>query len=182
MFLAAWVAARPAAAEEFPVWWSPKLEVESLDKIDERLSRKFHIHGQLEAFREHNGVRETALMDSCAATLHLVSEGYAGRPYWLQLAILVECRAIELLADIRPAERSFVHDFVLDETAIPYLPIMFNLLADCFTRREQRLRNADRAPLIDVRDIIRVEILPDGKLRYRTTILESTLDILSRAT
>lgn len=181
--LSIWGATRPAAGaetEEFPVWWSPKLEVESLNKIEERLARKFPVHGQFEAERDRNGVRETALIDSCAATLHLTDAGFTSTPYSFQLAILAECRAIELLAEIRPAERSFVHDFVLDETAIPFLPIMFNLLADCFTRREQRLRNSDHAPLTDVRDIFRVEIIPDGKLRYRTTILESTLDILGR--
>lgn len=48
-FLVIWGATRNAAAEEFPVWWSPKLEVESLDKLDERLSRKFPVGGQLEA-------------------------------------------------------------------------------------------------------------------------------------
>ena len=36
--LSIWGATRSAAAAEtndFPVWWSPTLEVESLDKIDE---------------------------------------------------------------------------------------------------------------------------------------------------
>ena len=181
--LSIWGAARPAAAEEFPLWWSPKLDVESLDKVDERLSRKFHIHGQLEAERERDGVRETALMDSCATTKRLADAGFEGTPYVFQVAILAECRAIELLADIRPAERSFVHDFVLDETAIPFLPIMFNAFSQCATLRDQRVLNAAHAPLTDAENIGEIEsvqVLSDGRLRFNTLAVRTTIELLSR--
>ena len=172
-----------AAVEEFPVWWSPKLEVESLDKIDARLARKYHVHGQLEAYRERNGVRETAMMDSCAATRRLAEAGFEGIPYGLQVARLAVCRAIELLAGIRPAERSFVHDFVLDETAIPFLPIMFNAFSQCSTLRDQRLLNASHAPLTDaerIGEISAVEVLSDGRLRFSTFAVRTTIEPLSR--
>ena len=180
-----WNAARTAAAEEFPVWWSPRLEVESLDKIDARLSRKFHIHGRVEADRKHNGVRETAVMDSCTTTRRLSDAGFQGLgpTSGLQLAILAKCQAIELLADIRPAERSFVQNFVLDETAIPFLPIMFNAFSQCRTLLEQQDLNADHVPLIeseDVREIEAVEALSDGRFRYRTYTDRTTIEILSR--
>ncbi len=179
--LSLWGATRPAAgAEEFPVWWSPKLEVESLDKIDERLSRKFPVGGQIEARRVRDGVDETALMDSCATTRRLADAGFEGIPYALQIVILAECRAIELLSDIRPAQRSFVHDFLLDETAIPFLPIMFSLLADCFTLRERQSLNADHAPLTDTKRIEAVQVLPADRLRFRTKTEETTIEILSR--
>ena len=171
---------RPLFAEEFPVWWSPKLEVESLDKIGERLTRKFPLGGQIEARRSRDGVVETALMDSCATTMRLANTGFGAIQYGLQLAILAECRAIELLADIRPVERSFVHDFVLDETAIPFLPIMFSLLADCFTLRERQSLNADHAPLTDTKRIEAVQVLPADRLRFRTATEEITIEVLSR--
>lgn len=172
-----------AETEEFPVWWSPRLEVESLDKVEARLARKFHVHGQLEAYRERNGVRETALMNSCTTTRRLADAGFEGIPYGLQTAILAECRAIELLADIRPAERSFVHNFVLDETAIPFLPIMFNAFSQCATLRDQEVLNAQHLPLTeseDVKEIETVEALSDGRLRYRTYTERVTIEILSR--
>lgn len=184
--LSIWGATRPAAGagnEEFPVWWSPKLEVESLDKIEERLSRKFPEHGQIEAKRVRDGVDETALMDSCTATLRLVREGFEGTPYSFQLTILAECRAIELLADIRPAQRSFVHDFLLDETAIPFLPIMFNAFSQCATLRDQRVLNAAHAPLTDAENIGGIEsvqVLSDGRLRFSTVAVRTTIELLSR--
>ncbi len=181
--LSIWGAARPAAAAEFPVSWSPKLDVENLGKVDERLSRKFHIYGRIEARRARDGVEETALMDSCATTRRLADAGFDGTPYGLQLAILAECRAIELLAKIRPAERSYVHDFVLDETVIPYLPIMFNAFSQCATLRDQLLLNADHVPLTDAEDVGRieaVEVLTGGRLRYWTYTDKTTIEILSR--
>lgn len=184
--MSVWGAARPAAAAEtgkFPVWWSPKLELESLDKVDERLSRKFHVHGQLEAYRERNGVRETAMMDSCATMRRLADAGFEGTPYGLQIAILAECRAIELLADIRPAQRSFVHEFVLDETAIPFLPVMFNAFSQCATLRDQELLNTEHVPLTEaenIGEIESVEVLSDGRLRFRTATVETTIEILGR--
>ena len=181
-----WGAIRPVAGaetEEFPVWWSPKLEVESLDKVGKRLSRKFHMHGQLEACRERNGVRETAMMDSCASTRRLAGAGFEGIPIGLQRAKLAECRAIELLADIRPAERSFVHDFLLDEAAIPFLPIMFNAFSQCATLQDQRVLNAVHAPLTDAENIGRIEsvqVLSDGRLRFSTVAVRTTIELLGR--
>ncbi len=183
--LSMWGAIRPAAGEtaEFPVWWSPKLELESIDKVDERLARQFPEHGQLEAYRERNGVRETAMMDSCATTRGLADAGFEGIPYGDQRAILAECRAIELLADIRPAERSYVHDFVLDATAIPFLPIMFNAFSQCATLRDQRVLNAAHAPLADAENIGGIEsvqVLSDGRLRFITVAVRTTIELLSR--
>ena len=33
--------ATAAEAEQYPIWWSPSLELESLDRIDERRRKRF---------------------------------------------------------------------------------------------------------------------------------------------
>ncbi len=173
---------RATAAEEFPVWWSPKLEVESLDKIDERLSRKFPVGGQIEARRERNGVEETALMDSCATTMRLADAGFEATKYSLQRAILAECQAIELLAKMRPATQSFVHDFVLDETAHNYLPAMLDLSSSCDRACRLHVANEYRIPWRDVGTIEKVE-RKDGSenlVMITTTWSFNTIELLAR--
>lgn len=171
-----------AVAEELPVWWSPTLEVESLDKVEERLLRKFHVHGQIEAKRvRSNGTEETALMDSCAATLRLVGEGFQGTPYSLQLAILAECQAIELLAKMQPATQSFVQNFVLDETAPDFLPAMLDLGSSCDWACRLHIANEYRIPWREMGTIEKVESKSEHSIRITTDWSLNTVELLARA-
>ncbi len=173
---------RAVVAEEFPVWGSPKLEVESLDKIEERLARKFPVGGQIEARRSRDGVVETALMDSCATTMRLADAGFGAIQYGLQLAILAECQAIELLARMRPATQSFVHDFVLDETAHNFLPAMLDLGSSCDRTCRLHIANEYRIPWRDVGTIEKVE-RKDGSenlVMITTTWSFNTIELLAR--
>lgn len=170
------------AAEEFPVWWTPKLEVESLDKIDERLSREFPVGGQIEARRLRDGVEETALMDSCATMRRLADAGFEATQYSLQRAILAECQAIELLAKMRPATQSFVSNFVFDETAHNFLPAMLDLGSSCDRVCRLHIANEYRIPWRDVGTIEKVE-RKDGYehlVMITTTWSFNTIELLAR--
>lgn len=132
------VTAAPALAAEqgpYPVWWSPSLELESLDKIDQRLARKINPDG--EGFRIEVGLgktRRTALASSCADIRALERQGQgaiASRDVHLRFTISEYCVPIETLKRARPAERSYVRDFVLNAEALDYLPAMVSLSPSC---------------------------------------------------
>ena len=64
----------------YPIWWSPKLDLESLDRIDERLERKLWPDGtRIEVHKEEGGRKLYATMDNCASVLALRKQGYWGR-------------------------------------------------------------------------------------------------------
>ena len=117
--------ANPASAEEppFPVWWSPMLELDSLDAIDARLAR--HIwpgdNEGLPLAKWDGEIREDASAVNCIELERLVADGFHGissNDFGLQLLNQALCRGIEALGRARPAETSYLRDFVLDEEAI----------------------------------------------------------------
>ena len=67
------------AAEEgpYPIWWSPLLELESLDRIDARLDREtWPGANDFMVYKEVGGERVGAIMDTCAKTIELSDAGY----------------------------------------------------------------------------------------------------------
>lgn len=114
---------RAAEQSAYPIWWSPSLELESLDKIDQRLARDLY-PGE-EGFRVHVGLggkRRTVLANDCAELRVLEREsGGAVTSPDISLEFIFEenCLAIETLKGARPADRSHVRDFVLNAEALP---------------------------------------------------------------
>ena len=117
------------AADEgpYPIWWSPVLELDSLDGVEQRLDRRLWKDNELghEMEGQVDGRRLSAYANNCRALKKLHAEGFyfvTGGGYKLQLWHLAQCRAIELLGQARPARRSFVRDFVLDADALNSMP------------------------------------------------------------
>ncbi len=125
--------AKPASAaqEEFPVWWSPSLELESLDQIDAILngalpdSIQFRVRGRApEAERKWAATcREFMRLNS--AGLRAPHETDAGRIQTADVERLRrKCYTLIALLRATPSARSFVHDFEMGENALDFLPQM----------------------------------------------------------
>ena len=125
----------PAAAAEgesgpYPIWWSPALELESLDQIEARLQRPLWADRPDDGFAvtviEDEGERED-FAGSCADMLRLgrghdfdVEPGY----YNLWTYHWYRCTALERLEQAAQARESVVNDFVLDAAVVDVLPAM----------------------------------------------------------
>ena len=127
----------PAAAAEgesgpYPIWWSPALELDSLDQIDARLQRPLWPDRPDSGFAvtviEDNAERED-FAGNCADMLRIERE--IEHEYELRLSLwdqyswryqAVRCRVLEHLKQAAPAQESFVNDYVLNKAAIDVLP------------------------------------------------------------
>ena len=80
-------ATRSEAGEPYPIWWSPALEVESIDKVEERLARPLWEDGEgIEVFKGGRDTAPRAVMNTCHSMLALRAQGYEPpgyRPYML---------------------------------------------------------------------------------------------------
>ena len=136
------------AAERYPVWISPELGIEALDQIDARLAEPFwgpddsitmgRYELDLVTLRTVRVVGSVTPfpVTTCQEYLDAISQGYeaygeTGRDETVYFAVLEDCRDIERLKDARPAERSFVRDFVLDEVAPDVLPATMSMPVNC---------------------------------------------------
>ena len=114
------------AAEEgpYPIWWSPALELESLDDIDARLDRELYPGASdFKIYGWDGDDPIPAVMDTCAKTIELSEAGYQApynHSFKAQWSFLAWCRAIDLLKSAKPANQSYVRDFRLDRGAVNY--------------------------------------------------------------
>jgi len=128
----------------YPIWWSPSLQLDSLDDIEAELDAPFPSGGEVVVtnlniepesyFDEARGEfwltnQETA--DTCRSLIKLTAEGYDSGEYNLRTALGPRCYALEALRRARPARISYLRDFVFDESAIRYLPAMLGPLGNC---------------------------------------------------
>jgi hypothetical protein len=118
-----------ATADEgrYPIWWSPVLELDSLDNVEQRLDRRLwkDWDSGLELYGLTNGRRLTADANNCRELKMLTAVGFHGRGtngLAIQSGLLAKCRAIEMLGRAQPARRSFVRDFVLNADALYSMP------------------------------------------------------------
>jgi len=133
------------AAEEgpYPVWWSPKLELESLDRIDGRLARRFPKEQRSRLYKyamkkvdlpgqEAENIWVTVDVQpahDCKSFVNLTDNGYEPE-YRSDLALKlhdslwVPCYILHALRRAKPARISYLRDFVLDEHALDYLPAL----------------------------------------------------------
>ena len=119
----------PAQAHEttapYPVWWSDKLRLESLEQVEARLEGPFWESG--ESYPVYKGTgdeRMEATVDTCNMRRGLFEEGYfAEAPQqYSEVYLWAMCDALEKLATVRPAQQSFVRNFVFDRNAMDLLP------------------------------------------------------------
>ncbi len=111
-------------ADEFPVRWSPSLQLDSLDQIDERWERpvlkdapiRFRVSGDWESPGETRAVAE-----SCARYFELLRNEYEPDPaqYDEVGEFGAACVTIHLLKKAMPASQSYLTSFLLDELARP---------------------------------------------------------------
>jgi hypothetical protein len=124
----AWRGSAVAADEgPYPIWWSPVLELDSLDNVEQRLDRRLWKDSDagFELYRKLNGRRITANADNCRSLLKLSAEGFeapGNNDHQIQLLLVAKCRVIELLGQAKPARRSFVRNFGLDADTRKSMP------------------------------------------------------------
>ena len=178
----------PAAAAEngpFPVWWSPGLELDSLDAIDARLAREIW-PGDPEGMplaRTAGGIRMEVSAANCIELARWVGEGYSGirtDGFGLQLYNQAICRAIEMLKQATPARRSYLREFVLDENAVAYLPAMAFRMPSCGYQCRQRLANERRIPVAQFEELVRIDSKGVDDLELETPTMETRITVMAR--
>ncbi len=124
------------AAEDgpYPIWWSDKLRLESLEQVEARLEGPFWESG--ESYTVYKGVgdgRSETTVDTCNMRRDLFEEGYyAEAPQqYFEVYLWAMCDALETLGTARPAQRSFVRNFVFDRNAMNVLPAFIRGAESC---------------------------------------------------
>ena len=178
----------PALAGEdspYPVWWSPSLELESLDDIDERLQRKLWPEGHgIDVYKEEYDTREEKIVDTCLSAIHLRQQGYYGKGnnnHKLLLYHLAKCRAIEMLKKARPAKRSYVRDFMLDHNSVDYLPAMVEVGPGCDWLCRQHMANEKRIPWSQFVEVVSVDVRSAVDMKVSTGPFGTRVKNLGRA-
>ncbi|MEE8226157.1 MAG: hypothetical protein V3R30_05020 [Kiloniellales bacterium] len=179
----------PATATEdgpYPVWWSPVLELDSLDAIDARLAREIW-PGDSEGMRLmkiENDTRVEVRAVNCIDLERLVDDGYYGigrHGFWLQQYQLARCHAIEMLRTAMPAQQSFLRDFSLDVDTVDYLPAIMNLSPLCEMMCREIIANNRRIPLRRFHDTGLVQILDETVMDVWSPDWKVRITILARA-
>jgi hypothetical protein len=117
----------------YPIWWSDKLRLESLEQIEARLEAPFWDNGGYSVYKGPADVRTETTVDTCNMRRRLFEEGYyagASQRYFA-VYLWAMCDALEKLATAKPADRSFVRDFVFDRNALDLLPAMVGGAESC---------------------------------------------------
>ena len=142
-------AALPADEGLYPIWWSPKLELDSLDEVEAELDAPFPSGTEVEVtshsiepelyFDEVRGefwLTNLETADNCRSLIELTAAGFDSGEYRLRAALGARCYSLDALSTAQPAKASYLRDSVLDDTAIRYLPAMLGLLGDCSYLKE----------------------------------------------
>ena len=185
------VSLAPAAADEgekYPIWWSPRLQLESLDKIDERLRTPlFPSEDGMRVFKGEGkwAERKRATVKDCNSLFQLIDDGYEPKLYTefrhlLYLGAL--CRAAIAFQRARPAKLSHVRDFVFDAEAVNYLPAMVFIGVDCYWRCRQYVANERRIslPRFEEEDL-KVRVVTDIAINVEMSWSKISLEIVGRA-
>ena len=136
VLFAALVFAFPVSAAEdgpYPVWWSDKLRLESLEQIEARLEEPFWDNGGYSVYKGPADARMEMTVDTCNMRRRLFEEGYyagASQRYFA-VYLWAMCDALEKLATAKPAARSYVRNFVFDRNALDLLPAMVGGAESC---------------------------------------------------
>ena len=181
-------AAAAASADEppYPVWWSPVLELESLESVNERLERALWPDNE-EGLLLYSGSGANLVeprANSCASLKKLTEAGYfgGGSPtIWVQHYHLSLCEAIQALGSAAPANVSFLRDFTFDVESVHYLPAMVNLSPSCDFVCREMVANDKGIPLNRFDDVLLRQVISDTEIDIWTPAWQVRLTILARA-
>lgn len=171
----------------YPIWWSPVLELESLDKIDERMKRKFKTGGGgIPVIKSDLPGAAEAFVDSCASYEKLDNEGYyAANNYTSKFLMLHTsiCHEFELLSEAKPARISYVSTFKFDKKAVIFLPAMITSAGSNDFACRQYVANERRISWSDfsVYEFEEIEVINDFEMNTKTIGSHVSLQILARA-
>ena len=128
-------AAPGRAAEDgpYPVWWSEKLRLESLERIGARLEGPFWDNGGYSVSKGRGEARTETTVDNCNTRRRLSEEGYSAEApeQYFEVYLWAMCDALEKLMTAKPADRSFVRNFVFDRNALDLLPAIVGGAESC---------------------------------------------------
>ncbi len=170
----------------YPVWWSPVLELDSLEGIDARLRRALwpgNDEGMLLIKVEDGSVSETSAIN-CVELERLIEEGFHGAGSSARAVAqyhLSVCRAMELLKTAAPARQSFVRNFAFDLTTMDILPAMVDLSPSCDFLCREVVANERRIPLSQFYEILLVQILSETEMIYWSEDWKIRLAVLAQA-
>lgn len=178
----------PSEDEPHPIWWSPSLGLESLDKIDERLARKFW-PDQSEGIQVVKGEGPgdaKAFIDSCVSYDKLRKEGYYAQYNHSEQVLIFQssyCDAFEMLRDAKPAKESHVNKIIFDKTFLNYLPAIVDPSPSCDYLCRQYAANERRIPWYDfeVAHFLSVDVENDYRMKVTTDTEILILEGLARA-
>ena len=168
--------------EPYPVWWSPSLELESLDRIDERFERSFWPDG--EGFNMVRRVGDRILEEvalNCPALFDLIEQDYESIPFKLHMALVAECEALRYLKNAQPAKRSYLAGFTLNRESFQFLPRMVELEMSCWSLCQKYFANERRIPMGEPASLRELEIASDQEMTFETDHESFTMEILARA-
>ncbi len=180
------VAGESGAEPPSPVWWSPVLELDSLDDVEARLARvlwKQDPEG-MTLYKSEGDTRTEVQANSCNELKRLVKNGYEGvgsDGYWLRQFQQAESKAIRMLKDAEAASTSYLYDFRLDSNAVNYLPAAAALKPSCFRMCREAAANDRLVPLNKIYEVKRVDALSDVEMDFWLIDWRIRLTILARA-
>lgn len=178
-----------AAAEPYPIWWSPKLELDSLDAIDDRLARPFwdpsEVPGGLPLYPAGFRQEDRREARNCVELLAPRERGYAAaynNEFQLMLRLESWCQAITDLKTAKPAERSFVQDFRFDGASLDVIPPMALLGWGCWELCWQYAANQQRISLAKVHPDIEITGVDDLLIELEMPDVQGdSLELVGRA-
>ena len=182
----------PDANWTYPVWLSPVLDLESIDKIDARLARPLEAFARIGVAREDvKGARVE--VRNCLNLRELAAEGYrpdAGEDAYMLGIQKTTCDALRMLKAAKPARLSYVRLFVLNGAALNHLPARIDPSIAC--RADGRLPGGDLS-LMSWREFqggvevasgrpgpLAITLRDDGEMTVRAGKAEVTFEILAR--
>ncbi len=117
--------ARAAADGPYPIWWSDKLGLESLERVEERLEGPFWKVGEgYTVYKGRGDARTETTVDARNMRRRLFEEGcYAEAPQrYFEVYLWAMCDTLEKLGRVRAAQRSFARNFDFDRNTMNVLP------------------------------------------------------------
>ena len=177
-----------AETEQYPIWWSPALELESLDSIDERRRKRFwpERHDGVRVYKDGDRSTAPAEIDDCWTLEQLPREGYS-TPIENDIRFIESlsrmCTALDMLEIAAAAKVSHVSNFVMTAEALDYLPAMVSISPGCDWLCRQYQANERRIPLsrFEAEFDVKPKVLSELKIERWTDWWFYGIEILARA-